>query len=67
MERLGTFIAQFTHVKALDVLPYHNMGESKYQELGMEYALKGVKPLDRAKAVKAKETILAGVKMARAK
>ena len=64
---LGQFIGGLKNVKALDVLPYHNMGESKYAELGIDYALKGLKPLDNAAALKAKKTILAGVRAARSK
>ena len=64
---LGEFIGGLKNVKALDVLPYHSMGERKYAELGMKYALSGMKPLDRAGAQKAKKIILDGVKSARNK
>lgn len=64
---LGEFIGELGNVKALDVLPYHSMGESKYLELGLDYALRGVKSLDKAKAVKAKQKILEGVRSARNK
>lgn len=62
---LGEFIGSLKNVKALDVLPYHSMGESKYAELGIEYALKGTKPLDKASAQKAKQKILLGVRSSR--
>ncbi|RZS94374.1 pyruvate formate-lyase-activating protein [Cuneatibacter caecimuris] len=58
LKRLGEYIAELRHVKALDVLPYHTMGISKYKELGMEYPLEGVPALDKKDAVKAKEIIL---------
>ena len=64
---LGEFVGELGDVKALDVLPYHNMGESKYHELGIEYALKGIRSLDKAQAVKAKRIILEGVRSARNK
>ena len=43
---LGYFIGQFHNLRALDALPYHDMGKKKYEELGIEYRLKDTKPLD---------------------
>lgn len=63
---LGYFIGQFRNLKALDVLPYHTMGESKYEQLGMEYKLKGVPALDKSKVVEKKQQIIAGIKKRRA-
>ena len=62
---LGYFIGQFTNLKALDVLPYHTMGEVKYKKLGMEYKLKGVPAMDKDKAIEKKKVVLAGVKRRR--
>ena len=45
-------------MKALDVLPYHVMGVSKYKELGIPYPLEGVEPATKEQAAKAKEIIL---------
>ncbi len=58
LKRLGQFMATLRHVKALDVLPYHNMGEVKYENLGIDYPLKGMKSLDKSKAVWARGIIL---------
>ena len=58
LKRLGQFMATLHHVKALDVLPYHNMGEVKYENLGIDYPLKGMKSLDKSKAVWARGIIL---------
>jgi len=66
LEELGYFIGQFTNLKALDVLPYHTMGEVKYQKLGMEYKLKGVPAMEKDKALEKKKVILAGIKRRRA-
>ena len=63
--KLGNFIGTLKNLAALDVLPYHSMGESKYEELGMEYPLKGLKSLSQADAAKAKKYILAGIRDAR--
>lgn len=59
---LGRFIGTLRNVKALDVLPYHNMGVAKYKELGMEYPLKDTQPMDNAKAAECKKIILRGVR-----
>ena len=66
LEELGYFIGQFHNLKALDVLPYHTMGEKKYESLGMEYKLKGVPAMDKEKVVDKKAVILQGIKKRRA-
>lgn len=63
---LGYFIGQFTNLKALDVLPYHTMGEVKYQKLGVEYKLKGIPAMDKDKVIEKKQVILNGIKKRRA-
>lgn len=60
--RLGRFIGALGNVKALDVLPYHNMGEAKYEKLGIDYPLKGTPPLSREEAITAKKIILSGIR-----
>ena len=62
---LGRFIGTLTNLKALDVLPYHTMGVSKYQTLGIPYPLEGVPPLAVSDAAKAKESILQGIREVR--
>ena len=66
LDELGYFIGQFHNLKALDVLPYHTMGEKKYESLGMEYKLKGVPAMDKNKVVDKKAVILQGIKRRRA-
>lgn len=63
---LGYFIGQFSNLKALDVLPYHTMGEKKYESLGMAYKLKGVPAMDKNKLLDKKQAILQGIKARRA-
>ena len=65
LRALGRFIGGLKNVKALDVLPYHSMGESKYKELSIEYPLAGMEPLDKSEAQKAKNYILEGIIEAR--
>ena len=62
LERLGRFIAQFKHIKALDVLPYHDMGKEKYKKLGIDYVLKDVVPVEKEQAIEARNMILAAMK-----
>lgn len=64
--RLGLFISELKNVKALDVLPYHDMGKVKYESLGMEYPLKDVPPMSKEGAIEAKKTILQGIRDGRA-
>ena len=62
LRKLGYFIGDFNNLKALDVLPYHDMAKPKYKELGIEYKLKDVPPLDASIAVEKKAIILEGIK-----
>lgn len=41
------FIAGFSNLEALDILPYHRMGEPKWSQLHQEYQLHGVTPPDK--------------------
>ena len=58
LTRLGRFLGTLSNVKALDVLPYHIMGVSKYKELDIPYPLEGVEPATQKQAVAAKQIIL---------
>lgn len=60
--RLGQFISHLKTLKALDVLPYHDMAKPKYKELGIDYVLKDVEPCPKDKAIRAKNVILTGLK-----
>lgn len=37
-------------VDRIEILPYHTAGVIKYEEMGLEYRLKGVEPMDKEKA-----------------
>lgn len=63
--KLGEFIATLSTVKALDVLPYHTMGEVKYDNLNIPYPLKGVEGATKEQASIAREIILKGFSNAR--
>ena len=66
LHKLGLFIGGLNNLKALDVLPYHTMGKSKYEKLGMEYPLKDVPNMDKANIPALKQLILDGIKERRA-
>lgn len=59
---LGYFIGEFKNLKALDALPYHTMGENKYEKLGIEYKLKGVPAMEKKELLEKKEVILKGIR-----
>ena len=65
LEKLGYFIGAFTNLKALDILPYHDMGTVKYEKLGMEYKLKDVKPMEKSRVPELKKHVLDGIKKRR--
>ena len=65
LRTLGRFIGGLSNIKALDVLPYHSMGERKYRELGIDYPLSGMESLEKSEAQRAKEYILDGIREAR--
>ena len=58
LARLGAFLGTLSNVQALDVLPYHIMGVSKYRELDIPYPLDGVPPATKQQAKEAKQIIL---------
>lgn len=57
LAQLGAFLAKLKNIKALDVLPYHDMAVPKYENLGIEYPLKGVPPLTKEQALEARNII----------
>ena len=65
LTQLGNFIASLKNVKALDVLPYHDMALSKYESLGLAYPLKGVPSLTKEEALEARNIIIKSIKKMR--
>ena len=59
---LGKFIGSLTNVRALEVLPYHNMGEAKYKALGIDYKLRGTQPTTSEEISVARKHIVAGIR-----
>ena len=55
LERLADYLARFNVIKKVELLPYHVMGVSKYEEMGMEYVLKDTEALSSEKLAVAEE------------
>lgn len=60
--RLGEFLSTLKNLKALDVLPYHDMAKPKYERLGIAYPLPDTPPLSKDGAIAAREVIISGIK-----
>lgn len=59
---LGRFIGTLSTLKALDVLPYHDLGKAKYEAMGIPYILENTPIMDRETAIQLKRFILQGIK-----
>lgn len=57
LKELSSFIKTLKNVKKVEVLPYHTMGAVKYEKLGIDYPLKGVKPPERERVLNAREIL----------
>ncbi len=62
LEALGNFLASLKNIKALDVLPYHNMAIYKYKNLNIEYPLKYIPAASKEEALKARDVIFNAIK-----
>lgn len=63
--QLGEFIGTLKSLKAIDILPYHDMGTIKYKALNIPYRLSGTPQMDPEKAIQLKKQVLQGIKSAR--
>lgn len=50
LRQLGQYVMHYDCVEKIEILPYHTLGEYKYQKLGLEYSLDGVPPLSAERA-----------------
>lgn len=62
LKELGHFIGTLKNVKALDILPYHNMAIPKYDSLGIQYPLKDIPPTTKQEALWARDVIVRGMR-----
>ncbi len=57
LERTRAFIDELKTVEKVEVLPYHTMGEVKYEKLGIDYPLKGVQAPTKERVENAKRIL----------
>lgn len=57
LHKLKRFIDGLSTVERVEVLPYHTMGEVKYERLGMQYPLKGVLPPSKERIENARKIL----------
>ena len=60
LQRTRAFIDTLATVEKVEVLPYHTLGEVKYEKLGMEYPLKGVEVPAKERVANAKRILCEG-------
>ena len=54
---LGEYIATIPNVEKVELLPYHTLGVSKYESMGIPYPLKNVVSMDKEKTKKLQNMI----------
>lgn len=60
LKSLSQFISGLKTVQKVEVLPYHTMGVSKYEKLGVDYPLKGLQPPQKERIINAREILCKG-------
>lgn len=59
IEAVAQIVSRWDSVQRVEVLPFHNMGEDKWNSLGLNYNLKGVQPPSLETTEAARETFRA--------
>lgn len=54
---LGNYIATIPNVEKVELLPYHTLGVSKYEGMGIFYPLKDIPPMDKERTKKLQNMI----------
>ncbi len=65
LKQLAAFVSTLKNVEKLDVLPYHTMGKSKYETLGIPYPLPNVPDVTDADVQRAKQIITQAIRQSR--
>lgn len=55
--KLKEFISSLKTVKKIEILPYHNMGKYKWENLGLKYELDDIRPATQKDVEKAKKVL----------
>lgn len=55
--QLGQYIATLSSVEKIELLPFHQLGTSKYELLRIEYPLEGVAPLNKTQLARAEKIV----------
>ena len=58
LQRTRAFIDSLKTVEKVEVLPYHTLGEVKYEKLGIDYPLKGVETPSKERVMQAKHILM---------
>lgn len=58
LAKLADYVKTLPNVELVELLPYHTLGEFKYDELNIEYPLKGVEALSKERLENAREIFL---------
>lgn len=61
VKELISFIKPLKSVEKIEFLPYHTLGVHKYEDLGINYSLKGVSDMDKDKCKKLEEMLKEGL------
>ncbi len=62
INELINFIKPLKNVEKIEFLPYHTLGVHKYEDLGLNYSLKGVSDMDKDKCKELEEMLKEGLK-----
>lgn len=57
LRALGNLLRELGELEGFELLPYHHMGEGKYEKLGIPYTLQGVEPPTAEEITRAYEII----------
>jgi pyruvate formate lyase activating enzyme len=57
LDRLQEFLTTLKNVERVEVLPYHTLGEYKWDQMGISYPLKGIDPPTKERIRNAEERL----------
>ena len=55
LQKLADYLKPYKCIEKVELLPYHKMGTHKYEQMGMDYKLKGIEALSEERVQNAKE------------